>query len=148
MDGVADMRGSYNAGHRLANQAGPSSGCWNPDVLTQARDMCEARLAPHTVHGTEKPMELAFLNAAMHLGGIPVPDPWFSGEPINYYYFGYVALAGIALLSGATGEVAFYLGLATAFSLATVAGGGLAANLAVAMGSYHRPRVVLAGVLG
>ncbi len=103
---------------------------FNPDIL-----------------GTEKPMELAFLNAAINGGELPVQDPWFAGETINYYYFGYAALAAIAIITGIPGEIAFNLGLASAFSLATVAAAGLAANLAAVWAGFERWRVAMSALL-
>ena len=36
--------------------------------------------------GTEKPMELAFINAILHSPTFPPHDPWLSGYAISYYY--------------------------------------------------------------
>jgi YYY domain-containing protein len=99
------------------------------------------------IANTEKPMELAFLNASMNSGQIPVEDPWFSGEAINYYYFGYVAFAATAILSGVPGEVAFNLALATVFTTATVAGAGMAANLAALINGYNRTAAIVSGAI-
>jgi YYY domain-containing protein len=84
---------------------------------------------PH-IRGTEKPMELAFLNAGISGDRLSLRDPWLAGETINYYDFGYVVLSAIAKIAGIPGEIAFNLSLATVFALAVVAAGGLAANLA------------------
>jgi uncharacterized membrane protein len=59
---------------------------------------------------TEKPMELAFLNAILRSETFPPADPWLSGYAISYYYFGYVLLAFLARLTGVAGGVAFNLG--------------------------------------
>lgn len=99
------------------------------------------------IAGTEKPMELAFLNASINSGELPVPDPWFANETINYYYFGYVALASLALISNAPGEISFNLGLAIIFASATVAAAGLAANLAELINGSRRIAIVGAGLL-
>ena len=48
------------------------------------------RAANPTIDGTEKPMELAFLNAILKSPTFPPHDPWLSGYAISYYYFGYV----------------------------------------------------------
>lgn len=81
------------------------------------------------LRGTEKPMELAFLNSAIKSDSLPLSDPWFAGEPINYYYFGYAVFGALGKLADVPGEIAFNLALATTFAMAIVAAGGLAANL-------------------
>ncbi len=40
------------------------------------------------IRGTEKPMDLAVLSNLMTTSGIPLTDPWMSGERFPYYYFG------------------------------------------------------------
>lgn len=90
------------------------------------------------ISGTEKPMELAFLNASIRSGTIPVKDPWFAGEWINYYDFGYVVYATIARITSISGEISFNLALASVFAMSVVAASGLAANLSVAAIGFNR----------
>ncbi|MFQ5878357.1 MAG: DUF2298 domain-containing protein [Acidobacteriota bacterium] len=45
---------------------------------------------------SERFMDYAFLQAHLRSTGLPAPDPWFAGEPANYYGFGY-ATAGFLL---------------------------------------------------
>jgi YYY domain-containing protein len=71
---------------------------------------------------TEKPMEIALLSSVIRSTAVPAPDPWLAGSAINYYYFGYQALAAVAKLSGVPASIAFNLSLATIFaSVATAA---------------------------
>jgi YYY domain-containing protein len=84
---------------------------------------------------TEKPMELAFINAVMRSPSMPPHDPWLSGYSISYYHFGYVMISMLAMLSGASGAVAFNLGVSTAFALAALGAYGLCYNLL----SAYRP---------
>jgi YYY domain-containing protein len=79
--------------------------------------------------GTEKPMELAFINAILHSDSFPPHDPWLSGYAISYYYFGYVMIAMLARITGLSGSVAFNLGGASWFALTALAAFGLVANL-------------------
>jgi YYY domain-containing protein len=100
------------------------------------------------ISGTEKPMELAFLNSAIVADRLPVPDPWFAGEAINYYYLGYVVLGMIAKVTGISGGVAFNLGLASTFALATVGAAGLAGNIAESFQIRSRKVPVFSALLG
>jgi len=54
------------------------------------------RAANPEILGTEKPMELAFINAILRSPTFPPHDPWLSGYAISYYYFGYVIVAMLA----------------------------------------------------
>lgn len=75
--------------------------------------------------GTEKPMELAFINAILRSPHFPPGDPWLSGYSISYYYFGYLMVALLASVSGVAGSVAFNLALAVWVGLICVAAYGL-----------------------
>jgi len=81
--------------------------------------------------GTEKPMELAFINAILNSPTFPPHDPWLSGHAISYYYFGYVMMAMLAKFTGTSGAVAFNLGLSLVFALSAVGVYGLVYNLLV-----------------
>ncbi|MDY6867255.1 MAG: DUF2298 domain-containing protein [Chloroflexota bacterium] len=79
--------------------------------------------------GTEKPMELAFLNAILRSEGFPPQDPWLSGYTISYYYFGYVLVAMLTRLTGTVSTVAFNLSQAVWFGMVAAAAYGLVADL-------------------
>ena len=55
--------------------------------------------------GTEKPMEMAFINAILRSPTFPPHDPWLSGYAISYYYFGYVLAAMLAKFTATSGGV-------------------------------------------
>lgn len=78
---------------------------------------------------TEKPMELAFINAILSSPQFPPHDPWLSGYAISYYYFGYVLVALLAQLSQVSGSVAFNLAAAGWFAMAAQASFSLLYNL-------------------
>jgi len=78
---------------------------------------------------TEKPMELAFLNAILRSKTFPPADPWLSGHAISYYYFGYVMLAFLTRLTGVVAGVAFNLGNALWFALTALGSYSLIYNL-------------------
>jgi YYY domain-containing protein len=94
--------------------------------------------------GTEKPMDVAFLASSMRASTIPPPDPWFAGQPINYYYLGYLLHGANGRLSGVAPEIGFNLALATIFSATAVAAFGVAWN---ALRPWLRPRLAAAGGL-
>jgi YYY domain-containing protein len=105
---------------------------------------------------TEKPMDVAFLASSARSVVMPPPDPWFAGQPINYYYLGYLLQGSIARLAGVAAPVAFNLALATIFSMTAVASFGVAWNVvrpwlgrlaAAAAGGLAMFGVVLAGNL-
>ncbi len=71
--------------------------------------MVVVRAANPAASGTEKPMELAFINAILHSETFPPHDPWLSGYAISYYHFGYIIAAMIAKVTATSGGVAFNL---------------------------------------
>ncbi|MCS7251852.1 MAG: DUF2298 domain-containing protein [Anaerolineae bacterium] len=78
---------------------------------------------------TEKPMELAFLNAVVRADRFPPHDPWLSGFAISYYYFGYILLGFLTELSGLPTRLTFNLGVSSWFALTLLAAAGLGWNL-------------------
>jgi uncharacterized membrane protein len=87
------------------------------------------RSANSDIVGTEKPMELAFINAMLRSSTLPPHDPWLSGHTISYYYFGYVMIAMVARLTGTLGGVAFNLGVSLIFALTAIGAYGVLYNL-------------------
>ncbi len=81
------------------------------------------------VDGTEKFMDMAFVSSLERTPHLPPPDPWLSGNPINYYYFGHFLVATLAKLLGTVPAVAFNLSIALVFALAAVAVFGVATNV-------------------
>lgn len=81
------------------------------------------------ISGTEKPMELAFINAILRSPGIPPNDPWLSGYSISYYYFGYLIVAMLIRVTGTVSGVAFNLAISHTFALAGLGAYGLVINL-------------------
>ncbi len=79
--------------------------------------------------GTEKPMELAFINAIMRSPSFPPHDPWLSGYAISYYYFGYIMAAMLAKFTATAGSVAFNLMTSLVFALSALGAYGILYNL-------------------
>ena len=91
--------------------------------------MSLVRAANPEILGTEKPMELAFINAILRSESFPPHDAWLSGYAISYYYFGYVFVAMLAKLSATAGSIAFNLAVALVFGLSFSGAMGLLRNL-------------------
>src|SRR3954451_2561184 len=66
---------------------------------------------------TEKPMDMAFLNAAGDARTFPPEDPWMAGQDLNYYYLGHLMAAGLVRLSGVAPDVGYNLAVATVLAL-------------------------------
>ncbi len=79
--------------------------------------------------GTEKPMELAFINAILRSPTFPPRDPWLSGYAISYYHFGYIMTAMLAKLTATAGSIAFNLMIALIFALSAIGSYGILYNI-------------------
>ncbi len=91
--------------------------------------MAVVRAANPESLGTEKPMELAFINAILRSPTFPPHDPWLSGYAISYYYFGYTMAALLAKFTATYGGVAFNLMLASLFAMNAVGAFGVGYDL-------------------
>lgn len=87
------------------------------------------RAANPEITGTEKPMELAFINAILRSPTLPPNDPWLSGYALSYYHFGFILIAMLARMTATLGSVAFNLGGALVFGLAAIGSYGVLYNL-------------------
>lgn len=87
------------------------------------------RAANPEVLGTEKPMELAFINSILNSTTFPPHDPWLSGYGISYYYFGYVLVSLLAKILHTSGGVTFNLGISLIFALSAIGAYSLVYNL-------------------
>lgn len=76
------------------------------------------RLGGPDVSGTEKPMEMMFINSILKSETFPPNDGWLSGYSISYYHFGYIMSAILVMLTGVASSVGFNLMLAAVFAMA------------------------------
>jgi YYY domain-containing protein len=90
------------------------------------------------ISGTEKPMDMAFLDGFLTAQRLPTQDTWLAGFGVPYYYFGYFVLACVAKLSGVGPGVAYNLAAASVPALAILALAGLAWSLGQAAGASRR----------
>jgi YYY domain-containing protein len=91
--------------------------------------MTLVRASDPAATGTEKPMELAFINAVLNSESFPPKDPWLSGYAISYYHFGYILAGMLAKLTFTSGGVAFNLMLVSVFAMSAVGAYGILINL-------------------
>ena len=96
------------------------------------------------VWGTEKPMDMAFVNAVDASGSFPPHDPWMSGEQLNYYYLGHLLMAAVIRVVGTGPAEGYDLSLALLFALSATAVFALAGTVWAAAG---RRAAVAAGVV-
>ena len=99
---------------------------------------------------TEKPMDMAFVNAAGRADHFPPADPWMAGEDLNYYYLGHLMAAGMLRLTGVAPDVGYNLAVAAFFALSVVAAFGLAYALGarLAAGLWGVALCIAAGTIG
>ncbi|MCX6357696.1 MAG: DUF2298 domain-containing protein, partial [Candidatus Aureabacteria bacterium] len=77
----------------------------------------------------EKEPDMMYLQAVLRGGAMPPEDLWFAGQPVNYYYLGYVVVASLIRLAGARPEVGFNLAAASVVALGCLGSFSLAYNL-------------------
>ena len=87
--------------------------------------MAFVRASNPEIVGTEKPMELMFINGIMNSPTFPPRDLWLSGFAISYYYFGYVMASMLALFTGVPATAAFNLMIALIFGLSAIGAYGI-----------------------
>lgn len=80
------------------------------------------------IEGLEKFMDWGFVNSMLRSQFMPPADMWFSGEPINYYYFGHLIFAVLTKLSNINSAITYNLSIATACALTFISGFSLASN--------------------
>ncbi len=97
------------------------------------------------IAGTEKPMDMAFLNGFIVAPRLPTEDTWLSGYGVPYYYFGYLTYATLAKLSGTAPGTAYNLAAASVPALAMV--GLSAAAWSLGRAARLRPGFALLGAV-
>ena len=93
--------------------------------------MVTMRGANPEIIGTEKPMELTFINGILRSPSFPPTDPWLAGYSISYYYFGYLIIAAVIKIIGTDSGIAFNLALIFWFALISVGVFGILFNILI-----------------
>lgn len=68
------------------------------------------------IQGLEKFMDFGFVNSILRSRFFPPTDIWFSGQSINYYYFGHLVTAFLTKLSQLDSAVTYNLMIASLFA--------------------------------
>src|SRR5829696_917696 len=96
---------------------------------------------------TEKPMDMAFLNAANRADTFPPEDPWFAGADLNYYYLGHLAMGVLVKLGDLRPDEGYNVVVAALLALTATAVFTLAATLwAAARGPEKAVRAGLGAI--
>ncbi|MFA6369212.1 MAG: DUF2298 domain-containing protein, partial [Candidatus Shapirobacteria bacterium] len=83
-----------------------------------------------SIEGLEKFMDWGFINSILRSNFLPATDMWFSGETINYYYFGHIIFAVLTKLSNISSSITYNLSIATVAALTFSFAFSLSSNLA------------------
>ena len=97
------------------------------------------------INHTEKPMDLGFMTAVLQSRFFPPEDPWLSGNPISYYYFGHFMMAFLSQLTGVASSVGYNLGLSLVPGLVAMGVFGLVYNLVRLSGGSLKAGIVFGG---
>jgi YYY domain-containing protein len=89
-------------------------------------------------------MDEGFIAAIMRSPHFPPNDMWFSGYPINYYYYAHFTVGVLAKLLGQSPSIAFNTGICTFFGLTAVNLFGVTSNI-VSWAQHQRKTARLGG---
>ncbi len=81
------------------------------------------------IHSFEMFMDEGFIAAIMRSLHFPPNDMWYSGYPINYYYYAHYTVAVLAKLLGQSPSIAFNTGICTFYGLTGVNLFGVTCNI-------------------
>ena len=102
---AAGSRAGAGAGSPRASRPSPTRCArrlfWGAEAVFLVAFVAMALLVAYSpdVWNTEKPMDMAFLNAANRADTFPPQDPWLAGADLNYYYLGQLAMAVLVKLT-------------------------------------------------
>lgn len=98
----------------------------------------------HAARGGEKPMDLAYLMAAIKSTSFPPYDPWFAGGFLNYYYFGQIIVGNLTKLTGVIPTTAYNLLVPTLYAMTFAGAYSVAVNF-IARITPGKTGTILAG---
>jgi uncharacterized membrane protein len=100
------------------------------------------------IEGLEKYMDWGFVNSALRSKFLPPLDMWFSGEIINYYYFGHIIFAVLTKLSTISSAITYNLSIASVAAFTFSFSFSIASNLVFLSGKLiNFKKIVIAGLI-
>jgi len=101
-----------------------------------------------SIEGLEKYMDWGFINSALRSKFLPPQDMWFSGQTINYYYFGHLIFSVITKLSTISSAITYNLSIATVCAFTFSLTFSLASNLVFfSLKKINFKKIVIAGLI-
>lgn len=101
-----------------------------------------------SIHGLEKFMDFGFMNSILRSQYFPPLDIWYSGSPINYYYFGHITGALLIKLTGIKPAIGYNLILATILAQGMIMTFSLTSNIINAFKKIDFKNTLFFGLIG
>ena len=95
------------------------------------------------IRGLEKFMDFGFINSILRGRFLPPADIWYSGSPVNYYWFGHLSVAVLTKLTGIASDISYNLMLGAILGLALSAAFSIVSSLFEKFGK----KAAVAGIL-
>lgn len=99
------------------------------------------------IEGIEKFMDFGLVNAVLRAEWMPPADMWFSGAPVNYYYFGHFVAAFLVRLTGTPPEIAYNLMIAALFAFSFALSFSIVFNMLLRTNLRSVKKAVAGGLL-
>jgi uncharacterized membrane protein len=97
------------------------------------------------IEGLEKYMDWGFVNSALRSEYFPPVDMWFSGLPINYYYFGQLIVAMITKVSSLDSAITYNLAIASTCAMVFTSTFSLASNIISGLAKHISLKHIIIG---
>jgi YYY domain-containing protein len=78
------------------------------------------RYFDNSIVDAEKPQDFMILNCLLRTERFPLNDCWYTGKPMQYYYFGHMIISNLTKISGITSGITHNLALPLFFSLTII----------------------------
>jgi len=105
------------------------------------------RYFDNSIVDAEKPQDFMILNGLLRTKEFPLNDPWYTGKPLQYYYFGHMMISNLTKLSGIESGISHNLALPLFFSLTLINSFSVLYNLTKKI-KYGFLASVLVGIVG